>query len=185
MAFLTAWYALVDLARVLPGQRLLVHAAAGGVGMAAVAIARHLGLEVFGTASPGKWDTLAGLGLDAAHVASSHTAEFEAAFLTATGGAGVDVVLNSLTGELTDASLRLLPGGGSSWRWARPASATPWVSPGFTRASGTRCLSSAGPARTGSARSSRRWRRCSRPGSSPPRRCGPGTSAGPRKPSGS
>ena len=113
VAFTTAWYALTDLAGARPGQRLLVHAAAGGVGMAAVAIGRHLGLEVYGTASPGKWDVLAGLGLDAAHVASSRSAEFEGEFLAATGGAGVDIVLNALAGELTDASLRLLPRGGA------------------------------------------------------------------------
>jgi acyl carrier protein len=113
VAFMTAWYALVDLAGVRAGQRLLVHAAAGGVRMAAVAIARHLGVEVYGTASPGKHPVLAGLGLDAAHVASSRDAEFEPQFLAATGGAGVDVVLNALAGELTDASLRLLPRGGA------------------------------------------------------------------------
>ena len=113
IAFATAWYGLVDLAGARAGQRLLVHAAAGGVGMAAVAIGRHLGLEVYGTASPGKWDVLAGLGLDAAHIASSRTAEFEGQFLAATGGAGMDIVLNSLAGELTDASLRLLPRGGA------------------------------------------------------------------------
>ena len=81
--------------------------------MAAVAIARHLGLEVFGTASPGKHAVLAGLGLDEDHIASSRTAEFEGQFLAATGGAGMDIVLNSLAGELTDASLRLLPRGGA------------------------------------------------------------------------
>ncbi|MGB3443407.1 MAG: beta-ketoacyl synthase N-terminal-like domain-containing protein, partial [Actinophytocola sp.] len=52
MAFLTAYYALVDLAGVRAGEHILVHAAAGGVGMAAVQVARHLGAEVFGTASP-------------------------------------------------------------------------------------------------------------------------------------
>jgi candicidin polyketide synthase FscB len=112
-AFATAWYALVDLAGAQPGQRLLVHAATGGVGMAAVAIARYLGLEVYGTASSGKHATLAGLGLDQAHVGSSRTPDFGAAFLTATGDAGVDIVLNSLTGELTEASLGLLPRGGA------------------------------------------------------------------------
>jgi NADPH:quinone reductase-like Zn-dependent oxidoreductase/NADP-dependent 3-hydroxy acid dehydrogenase YdfG len=111
-AFMTAWYALVELAEARPGQRLLVHAAAGGVGMAAVAIARYLGLEVYATASPGKWGTLAGLGLRQPRVASSRTTEFEPLFLAATGGAGMDIVLSSLTGELTDASLRLLPRGG-------------------------------------------------------------------------
>jgi acyl transferase domain-containing protein/NADPH:quinone reductase-like Zn-dependent oxidoreductase/acyl carrier protein len=113
VAFLTAWYGLVDLANAQPGQRLLVHAATGGVGMAAVTIARYLGLEVFATASPGKHRVLAEMGLDAAHIASSRTADFEAEFLAATGGAGMDIVLNALAGELTDASLRLLPHGGA------------------------------------------------------------------------
>ncbi|MFC8719575.1 SDR family NAD(P)-dependent oxidoreductase [Kitasatospora sp. NPDC057198] len=113
VAFMTAWYALVDLAGARPGQRVLVHAGAGGVGMAAVRIARHLGLEVFATASPAKWPALAALGLDAAHVSTSRSADFEADFLAATGGRGVDIVVNSLAGELTDASLRLLPGGGT------------------------------------------------------------------------
>jgi NADPH:quinone reductase-like Zn-dependent oxidoreductase/acyl carrier protein len=113
VAFTTAWYALVDLAGARAGQKLLVHAAAGGVGMAAVAIAWHLGLEVYGTASPGKHATLIARGLDGAHVASSRSAEFESEFLAATGEAGVDIVLNALAGELTDASLRLLPRGGT------------------------------------------------------------------------
>jgi NADPH:quinone reductase-like Zn-dependent oxidoreductase/acyl carrier protein len=113
IAFSTAWYALVDLAGARPGQRLLVHAGTGGVGMAAVAIARHLGLEVFATASPAKHGVLAQMGLPADHVASSRDAAFEAAFTAVTGGAGMDIVLNALAGELTDASLRLLPRGGS------------------------------------------------------------------------
>ncbi|MFF2853005.1 SDR family NAD(P)-dependent oxidoreductase [Streptomyces sp. NPDC058001] len=110
--FATAYYGLVDLAGVRAGESVLVHAAAGGVGMAAVQVARHLGAEVFGTASPGKWDALRAGGLDAEHIASSRTVEFEEAFLAATGGRGVDVVLDSLTGEFVDASLRLLPRGG-------------------------------------------------------------------------
>jgi acyl transferase domain-containing protein/NADPH:quinone reductase-like Zn-dependent oxidoreductase/acyl carrier protein len=113
VAFATAWYGLVDLAGARPGQRLLVHAAAGGVGMAAVAIARYLGLDVYGTASPGKWAVLASIGLDQAHIASSRDTGFEARFMAATGGAGMDIVLNTLAGELTDASLRLLPHGGA------------------------------------------------------------------------
>jgi NADPH:quinone reductase-like Zn-dependent oxidoreductase/acyl carrier protein len=112
IVFLTAYYALVDLARLQPGERLLVHAAAGGVGMAAVALAKHLGAGVFGTASPGKWEALRSLGLDEAHIASSRTLEFKERFLDATGGRGMDVVLDSLAGEFVDASLELLPGGG-------------------------------------------------------------------------
>ncbi|HEV3288548.1 MAG TPA: SDR family NAD(P)-dependent oxidoreductase [Streptosporangiaceae bacterium] len=113
VAFATAWYGLVDLAGARAGQKVLVHAAAGGVGMAAVAIAQHLGLEVYGTASPGKHAALAAMSLDAEHIASSRSAGFATEFLAATGGAGMDIVLNALAGELTDASLRLLPRGGA------------------------------------------------------------------------
>ncbi|TDT97691.1 acyl transferase domain-containing protein [Streptomyces sp. 846.5] len=112
IVFLTAYYALMDLGSVRAGQRVLVHAAAGGVGMAAVQLARHLGAEVFGTASAGKWGTLRGLGLDAAHIASSRDLGFEGAFGDTTDGGGVDLVLDSLAGEFVDASLRLLPRGG-------------------------------------------------------------------------
>ncbi|MGE7391474.1 SDR family NAD(P)-dependent oxidoreductase, partial [Streptomyces sp. NPDC004126] len=110
--FLTAYYGLVDLAGLKAGERVLVHATAGGVGMAAVQLIRHLGAEVFGTASEGKWDVLRELGLDEAHIASSRDASFEERFSAATGGEGVDVVLDCLAGELVDASLRLLPRGG-------------------------------------------------------------------------
>ncbi|MFF2851895.1 type I polyketide synthase [Streptomyces sp. NPDC058001] len=112
VVFVTAYYGLVDLAGVRAGESVLVHAAAGGVGMAAVQLARHLGAEVFGTASPAKWDTLRAGGLDAEHIASSRSLDFEEAFRTATDGRGVDVVLDSLAGEFVDASLRLLPRGG-------------------------------------------------------------------------
>ncbi|NJQ17230.1 SDR family NAD(P)-dependent oxidoreductase, partial [Streptomyces bohaiensis] len=109
LVFLTAYHALTDLAGVRPGERVLVHAAAGGVGMAALQLARHLGAEVYGTAHPGKWDTLRALGLDERRTASSRTTDFEEAFA---GSGGLDVVLNSLTGEFVDASLRLLRDGG-------------------------------------------------------------------------
>ncbi|MDH6142633.1 acyl transferase domain-containing protein/D-arabinose 1-dehydrogenase-like Zn-dependent alcohol dehydrogenase/acyl carrier protein [Kitasatospora sp. GP30] len=112
VVFLTAYYALTDLAAIRLGQRLLVHSAAGGVGMAAVQLARHLGVEVFGTASEGKWEALRRLGLDEDHLASSRALDFEQKFLKTTGGHGMDVVLNSPARELVDASLRLLPGGG-------------------------------------------------------------------------
>ncbi|HEU5469700.1 MAG TPA: beta-ketoacyl synthase N-terminal-like domain-containing protein, partial [Actinophytocola sp.] len=72
---LTAYQGLRHLAGVGPGDVVLVHAAAGGVGIAAVRLAKHLGAEVFGTASPGKWDALRALGLDDDHIASSRTVE--------------------------------------------------------------------------------------------------------------
>ena len=110
--FTTAWMAFVHLADVKPGQRVLVHAAAGGVGMAAVQLARHLGLEVFATASRGKWDTLRAMGFDEDHISDSRSLEFEDKFRAVTGGRGMDVVLDSLAGEFVDASLRLVAPGG-------------------------------------------------------------------------
>jgi NADPH:quinone reductase-like Zn-dependent oxidoreductase/acyl carrier protein len=106
VVFLTAYYGLVDVAALAPGESVLVHAAAGGVGMAAVQLARHLGAEVFGTASPGKWDVLRGQGFDDAHLASSRDLGFQQRF------GRVDVVLNSLAHDFVDASLRLLGEGG-------------------------------------------------------------------------
>ncbi len=112
VVFATAYYALVDLADVKPGQRVLVHAAAGGVGMAAVQLARHLGFEVFATASRRKWDTLRAMGFDEDHISDSRSLEFEDKFRAVTGGRGVDVVLDSLAGDFVDASLRLVAPGG-------------------------------------------------------------------------
>ncbi|WP_079432442.1 type I polyketide synthase [Streptomyces katrae] len=112
VVFLTAYYALVELAGLSEGESVLVHAAAGGVGMAAVQVARHLGAEVFATASEGKWPVVRGTGVDASRIASSRTLDFEERFLAATDGRGVDVVLDALAGEFVDASLRLLPRGG-------------------------------------------------------------------------
>ncbi|MFH8371886.1 acyltransferase domain-containing protein, partial [Streptomyces sp. NPDC018031] len=110
--FATAMYALRDLAGVRAGESLLVHAAAGGVGMAAVQLARAWGVEVFATASPAKWDVVRGLGVAGERIASSRSLDFEGVFASVTGGRGVDVVLDSLAGEFVDASLRLLPRGG-------------------------------------------------------------------------
>src|SRR4029450_6919784 len=99
LAYLTALYALQDLGQVRAGDRVLVHAAAGGVGMAAVRLCQHFGAEVYGTASAGKWPALQGMGLDARHIANSRDLGFETQFLSATDGKGMDVVLNSLAGE--------------------------------------------------------------------------------------
>ncbi len=112
LAFLTAHYALCDLAELHAGERLLLHSAAGGVGMAALQLARHIGAELFVTAHPEKWHLLEQLGVDDRHIASSRSSDFRQRFLEATNVRGVDVVLNSLAGELVDASLDLLPRGG-------------------------------------------------------------------------
>ncbi|GAB1818048.1 SDR family NAD(P)-dependent oxidoreductase [Herbidospora sp. RD11066] len=102
IVFLTALYAFTDLAALKRGEKVLIHAAAGGVGMAAVQIAKHLGAEIYGTASESKQHVLEGL----AGVASSRTLDFATEFPQ------VDVVLNALAGEFVDASMGLLNKGG-------------------------------------------------------------------------
>ena len=111
IAFATAWFALREVASLEEGQKVLVHAAAGGVGMAAVQVARACGARVLGTAgTPEKRDLLAACGVD--EVFDSRTAAFEEHVLRVTGGAGVDVVLNSLTGAMIPAGLRCLASNG-------------------------------------------------------------------------
>lgn len=107
VVFLTALYGLSVLGGLRAGERVLIHAGAGGVGMAAIQLARHWGCEVFATASRGKWDTLRAMGFDDDHLGDSRTLEFEEKFRAVTHGEGMDVVLNSLAGEFLDASLRL------------------------------------------------------------------------------
>jgi myxalamid-type polyketide synthase MxaB len=108
--FATAHVCLLQIARLKPGERVLIHAAAGGVGQAAVQLARLVGAEVFATASPGKWDLLRAQGV--AHVMNSRSLEFAGEVLRLTGGEGVDVVLNSLSGEAIERSLGALKEGG-------------------------------------------------------------------------
>jgi NADPH:quinone reductase-like Zn-dependent oxidoreductase/acyl carrier protein len=110
VAFLTAWYGLFDLAGLRPGQRVLVHAAAGGVGMAAVQLARRAGAEVIATASAGKHDAVRALGVE--HVFSSRDPGFADEIEARFGPRPVDVVLNALTGPFIPAGLRLLRPGG-------------------------------------------------------------------------
>ncbi|MFI9383506.1 SDR family NAD(P)-dependent oxidoreductase [Kutzneria sp. NPDC052558] len=112
VVYLTAYYGLVELGGLRAGESVLIHAATGGVGTAATQLARHLGAEVFATASRPKWPVLSALGIDDDHLASSRDLDFERHFMATTGGRGVDVVLDCLAREFVDASLRLLPRGG-------------------------------------------------------------------------
>ncbi|MFF0457528.1 SDR family NAD(P)-dependent oxidoreductase [Nocardia africana] len=112
VVYATAYYGLVDLAGAQPGRTLLLHAATGGVGLAAIQLARHLGLRVLPTTSRPKWDVLRALGFDDSEIGDSRTLDFEQKFVDATAGRGVDIVLNSLTLDFVDASLRLMPHGG-------------------------------------------------------------------------
>jgi acyl transferase domain-containing protein/NADPH:quinone reductase-like Zn-dependent oxidoreductase/short-subunit dehydrogenase/acyl carrier protein len=107
VAFLTAYYALHHLAHLQEGERVLIHGAAGGVGMAAIQIARNAGAEIFATAgSEVKRDIVRLLGAD--HVMDSRSLDFASELLARTGGQGVDVVLNSLSGEAMRRSLQVL-----------------------------------------------------------------------------
>ncbi|HLU25285.1 MAG TPA: SDR family NAD(P)-dependent oxidoreductase, partial [Longimicrobiales bacterium] len=106
-AFGTAWYTLYRLAGLRAGERVLIHAAAGGVGMAAVQLAQRAGAEIFATAgSPAKRALLRSLGVQ--HVMNSRTLDFAEEVKRITGGRGVDVVLNSLADEFIPRSLEVL-----------------------------------------------------------------------------
>ena len=107
VAFVTAVYALGRLAQVEPGERVLIHAAAGGVGLAAIQYAKHRGAIVVATAgSPVKRRFLQLAGAD--HVLDSRDLGFADAVREITLGEGVDVVLNSLSGEAMERSLEVL-----------------------------------------------------------------------------
>ncbi|MEU8775014.1 NADP-dependent oxidoreductase [Streptomyces sp. NPDC048606] len=115
LAALTAWQALVDTADVRPGQRVLVHAAAGGVGHLAVQIAKARGAHVIGTARAAKHDLLRAWGAD--EVVDYTRTEFE------TATAPVDVVLDTIGGEYGPRSLKALRPGGFLVSLASPAEA--------------------------------------------------------------
>ena len=101
-----------------PGDKVLIHAGAGGVGLAAIQLAQAAGAEVFATASAPKQAYLRSLGVE--HIFDSRTTAFGEEILEATNGAGIDVVLNSLTGEgFIDASLSCLAQGGRFVEMAR------------------------------------------------------------------
>ena len=106
----TAYHALVQLAGLKRGERVLIHAAAGGVGVAAIQIAQSIGAEIFATASPGKWDYLRSQGVN--HIMNSRTLDFAEEIMAATRGEGVDVVLNSLGGAAVERSFSVLRQGG-------------------------------------------------------------------------
>lgn len=108
--FCTAYMCLIDLGRLERGQTVLIHAAAGGVGQAAIMVAKHLGAEIFATVgTPEKRQMVKDrYGIPEDHIFSSRDASFAAGILTATGGRGVDVVLNSLAGHLLQESFNVL-----------------------------------------------------------------------------
>ena len=110
-AYLTAWHALREVGRLAPGERVLIHSATGGVGLAAVSIAKMIGARIYTTAgSDAKRELLSGLGVD--YVGDSRSVRFADEILDITDGYGVDVVLNSLSGEAIRRGVQLLAPGG-------------------------------------------------------------------------
>ena len=109
-AFLTAHYGLLSLARLQPGETVLIHAAAGGVGQAALQVARRAGARILATASAAKQQALLEQGVEA--VFDSRSLDFAEQVRAHTGGHGVEVVLNSLKGDWVDASFEALAEGG-------------------------------------------------------------------------
>ena len=109
--YVTAYYSLIHTARLTKGQRVLIHSAMGGVGQAAIALAKHVGAEIYATAgSESKRERLLALGARAAF--DSHSFDWHDGLMAATGGEGVDVVLNSLAGRHIELCLQALRPGG-------------------------------------------------------------------------
>lgn len=110
--FLTAHHALIKLAKIKKGDKVLIHAAAGGVGLSAIQIAQHAGAEIFATcSSDAKRNYLESLGVK--HIFNSRSIDFAEDIRKNTHSKGVDVVLNSLSGEgFIEASLSVLKEGG-------------------------------------------------------------------------
>jgi acyl transferase domain-containing protein/acyl-CoA synthetase (AMP-forming)/AMP-acid ligase II/short-subunit dehydrogenase/acyl carrier protein len=106
VTFLTAYYTLIQIANLQPGATILIHSAAGGVGLAAVAIAQQRGAEIYATASPEKWNLLTEKGVT--HIMNSRTLDFAEEIMTLTKGKGVDVILNSLSEEYITKSLAVI-----------------------------------------------------------------------------
>ena len=108
--FWTAYHGLMQLAQLKRGERILIHAAAGGVGLAAIQLAQHIGAEVFATASPAKWAYLRSLGVQ--HIMNSRALDFADEIMRLTGGEGVHVVLNSLAGAVLERTFSVMKQGG-------------------------------------------------------------------------
>ncbi|MFG6101409.1 SDR family NAD(P)-dependent oxidoreductase [Leptothoe sp. EHU-05/26/07-4] len=107
IAFTTAYYALIKMGRLCQGEKVLIHAASGGVGMAAVQIAKWVGAQIYATAgNPEKRQFLHSLGIE--NVMDSRSVAFADEVMKYTNGRGVDVVLNSLSGEFIPKGLSVL-----------------------------------------------------------------------------
>ncbi|MFB7497256.1 SDR family NAD(P)-dependent oxidoreductase [Streptomyces sp. NPDC056161] len=106
IAYLTAWYGLMELAALREGEKVLIHSATGGVGLAAIQVARRRGAEIHATAGSEQHRALL-RAMGVTHVADSR-GDFAGPLLAETRGTGMDVILNSLTGTAVDQNLGML-----------------------------------------------------------------------------
>jgi NADPH:quinone reductase-like Zn-dependent oxidoreductase len=106
----TAYAALITMGSLRKADRVLIHAAAGGVGISATQIARNAGGEIFGTASPSKHEAIRAQGVD--HAIDYRSQDFEAETMRITGGEGVDLVMDALGPTSFRKDYRLLRPGG-------------------------------------------------------------------------
>ena len=111
VAYLTAWHSLCEVGRLAPGESVLIHSATGGVGLAAMSIAKMIGARIYATAgTDAKREMLSEMGVE--YVGDSRSVAFADEILDITNGAGVDIVLNSLPGEAIRAGMQILAPGG-------------------------------------------------------------------------
>ena len=110
IVYCTAYYSLVDIGRLSNEDKVLIHAAAGGVGQAALGIAQMIGAEVFATvgSEAKKSFLMQNFGIDEDHIFYSRDTSFKTSILRMTGNRGVDVILNSLSGSILEATLECL-----------------------------------------------------------------------------
>ena len=107
LIFITTVYSLRVPGRLTEGERILIHSAAGGIGLAAIQVARKIGAEIYATAgTEEKRDYLRSIGVE--HVMDSRSTSFVQEIMDVTNGEGVDVILNSLASDAIDEGIKLL-----------------------------------------------------------------------------
>lgn len=107
IAYMTALHALTDRGRLQRNETVLIHSAAGGVGIAAIQVAQDIGATVYATVGTEEKRSflIEKLGIDPSHIFNSRGLSFVSEIMESTGGRGIDLILNSLTGEQLHASL--------------------------------------------------------------------------------
>lgn len=113
--YLTSIYSMFNLASTKKGDRVLIHSASGGIGIACINLCKYLGAEIFATVGTDEKRSflMGNFGIPSDHIFNSRDASFATDLMRETNGYGVDVIINSLTGDLLDASWRCIAEGGT------------------------------------------------------------------------